>query len=150
MKTTELPKAIFLLIYTENDHFFYYVSSLWAVGNQADLRLFRGPDKKAILLLCACPGTDRARSVLGLRTGPGRVEVLLYGTLTSPLSEETWIISSQTTMRSICNAHEISSVPFVQHCLISFLLTLSHFTPTNCREDAVILNKLPWHKAELI
>lgn len=105
-------------------------------------RLSQRPDvkTKAMLILYPCPGTKLERS--GLVVGLEGVKALLCGL------QETRVISPQTTVCSFGNAVETSSVSFVQHCLNSFplydgvLLTLSHLTPTNCIENAVLPNKL--------
>lgn len=55
--------------------------------------------------------------------GSGGVVTLDSENPTLPLKGAV-VINSKTVVSSVNDALEVSSVPFVQHCLINFLLTL--------------------------
>lgn len=66
----------------------------------------------------------------GLKPRPWGVEcrklqLLTLGTQLLP--QKTMAISSKAILCSVCDTLEIACVLFVQYCLISFLLTLSHY-----------------------
>ena len=85
------------------------------VGIQTDWpKTLRSHDKrtKRTSVLCPCPGTDLARSCLGLRLTPLKGQGFHPENMAFP-PEETGIISPKATVCLGSNALEIFCIPFV-------------------------------------
>lgn len=102
--------------------------------------------EKRTLPLCPCSIQIWQVPVWELGQGLERVKVSVLGTWLFTF-EET-VISPRVTEYLVCGTHKIQCVVL---CSISWL-TFSWFCsipPINCMYDAVLLNKLVWHKTYL-
>lgn len=107
---------------------------------------------KRNLILCLCSGVNLVKP----EDSVSKYLMLQFlGTWLFPI--KTRVISPKATVCSICHALETLHVPFVHHCLASFLLISSYCMiaffwlcpislPENSIQNAVFINELPRHK----